>query len=431
MAGRYFWPWAKLLKPQEFALTTPQTSHPSLLPLRFISVEAASGAVLIAAAAMALACANSPLAHAYEALWRRRLGFAVPLLPAYDLHFWVNDGLMSVFFLLVGLEIRREIHDGALSDPRVATLPIIAAAGGVLVPALLYILIASGAPVRRGWAIPTATDIAFAMGVLSLIGRVPRALRMLLLTLAIADDIAAILIIALFYSSGIVPGQLLLVAAGVALVLLLQVLGVRPALAYALPGALVWLGMLRAGVHPALTGVVLGLLTPVTADFGLLARRRSEPPAALPAPADPPGVPDSPVVRVEAVLHPYVAFGIMPLFAFANAGVSVSGLDFGARAPLAVGTAVVLGLVLGKPIGIGLAALTAVKLKACELPRGVHWRHIVLLGVLGGIGFTMSVFIANLAFDDQGLLTAAKFAVLVASASAAMLGLLFGRARSA
>jgi NhaA family Na+:H+ antiporter len=409
-------------------LTTPQASHPSLWPLRFISVEAASGVVLLAAAALALACANSPLAHAYEALWEKRLSLGVPLLAAYDLRFWVNDGLMSIFFLLVGLEIRREIHDGTLSDPRVATLPIIAAAGGVLAPALLYILIASGAPVRRGWAIPTATDIAFAVGVLSLIGRVPPALRMLLLTLAIADDIAAILIIALFYSGGIVPGQLLTIAAGVALVLLLQALGVRPALAYVLPGALVWLGMQRAGLHPALTGVVLGLLTPVSADFGLLARRRSGPPAALPAAAtDPTGVPDSPVERVEAVLHPYVAFGIMPLFAFVNAGVSLGRLELGAGAPLAAGTGIVLGLVLGKPIGIVLAALGAVRLKVCELPGGVRWRHMVLLGILGGIGFTMSVFIAALAFEDHALLATAKFAVLVASAIAATLGLVLGR----
>jgi NhaA family Na+:H+ antiporter len=410
-------------------LTKPQASQPSLWSLRFISVEAASAVMLVAAAAIALTWANSPWAHAYEALWQRRLSLGAPLLPAYDLHFWVNDGLMSIFFLLVGLEIRREIHEGALSDPRVAALPIIAAAGGVLVPALSYLLVGSGALVRRGWAVPTATDIAFALGVLSLIPRVPRALRMLLLTLAIADDIAAVLIIAFFYSGGIVPGQFLTIAAGVVLVLLLQALGVRPALAYVLPGALVWLGMLRAGLHPALAGVVLGLLTPVTAEFGRSARRPREPPGAVPA-TDPPRAPDSPVLRVEAMLHPYVAFGIMPLFAFANAGVSLGGLALGAGAPLAVGTGVVLGLVLGKPIGIVLAAITAVRLKLCELPPGVQWRHMVLLGILGGIGFTMSVFIADLAFEDRALLAAAKFAVLLGSAIAATLAFLLGRSQS-
>jgi NhaA family Na+:H+ antiporter len=418
-------------------MSTPRATHPALWPLRFISVEAVSGLVLLAATAIALACTNSPLSDAYESLWQRRLSFGVPFLPAYDLRFWVNDGFMSVFFLLVGLEIRREIHDGSLSDPRVATLPIIAAAGGVLVPALLYLLVCmltGSAPlVRRGWAVPTATDIAFAVGVLSLIGRVPPTLRMLLLTLAIADDVAAILIIALCYSGGILVSQFLLVAAGLALVLLLQALSVQSALAYALPAAVVWVGLLRAGVHPTLTGVVLGLLTPVTAVFGRRARQRSTP-RADPSTADRPDAPrgpDAPVVRVEAMLHPYVAFGIMPLFAFANAGVSLKGLELGGAAPLAVTVGVVLGLVLGKPIGIMLAAVAAVRLKLAELPDGVRWRQLLLLGILGGIGFTMSVFIANLAFQDRRLLAAAKFAVLVGSALAATLALTLGQPKAA
>ena len=393
-------------------LSTSRTSHPNLWPLRFISVEAVSGVVLLAAAALALVCANSPWSHAYQALWRWRPPIALPLLPAHDLHFWINDGLMTIFFLLVGLEIRREIHDGTLSDPRVASLPIIAAAGGVLVPALLYVLVGSAPVARRGWAIPTATDIAFAVGVLSLIGRVPRSLRMLLLTLAIADDIAAILVIAFFYSGGIVFGQFLLIAVGLMLVLLLQLLSVRPALAFVIPGLVLWLGLLRAGVHPALSGVVLGLLTPVTARFGLRAVGT--------------GSAESPLVRVEAMLHPYVAFGIMPLFAFANAGVSLRGLDFRAGAALAISGGVLLGLVLGKPIGIVLAAFTAVRLKICELPAEVRWPHMVLLGMLGGIGFTMSIFIADLAFEDAGLLAVAKFAVLAGSALAATFGLILG-----
>ena len=418
-------------------MSTPPPTHPALWPLRFISVEAVSGLVLLAATAIALACANSPLSHAYESLWQRRLSFGVPFLAAYDLRFWVNDGLMTIFFLLVGLEIRREIHDGTLSDPRIATLPIIAAAGGVLVPTLSYLLVwylLGSAPLaRRGWAIPTATDIAFAVGVLSLIGRVPPALRVLLLTLAIADDVAAILIIALCYSGGMVAGQFLLIAAGVALVLLLQALSVQSALAYVLPGAVIWVGMLRAGVHPTLTGVLLGLLTPVTAVFG---RRPHQRPAARAGPStadrlDAPRAADPPVVRVEAMLHPYVAFGIMPLFAFANAGVSLKGLELGAGAPLAVGAGIVVGLVLGKPMGIMLAAFAAVRLKIAELPAGVRWRQLLLLGILGGIGFTMSVFIANLAFEDRRLLAAAKFAVLVGSALAATLALMLGRSKSA
>jgi len=381
-----------------------------------------SAVVLLAAAAIALGWANSPWAAAYEALWHLMLSLSVAeFLTARDLHFWVNDGLMSVFFLVVGLEIRREMYDGALSDPRVATLPIVAAVGGVVIPALLYLLFNMHPPARRGWAIPTATDIAFAVGVLSLIGKaVPPALRMLLLTLAIIDDIAAILVIAFVYSSGIAVGGLLIVAAGVLGVLLLQWLGVQAALAYVLPGAVVWLGMLRAGMHPTLAGVLLGLLTPATSAFG----RAPRAPGARRAT-------ESPVVRVEAMLHPWVAFGVMPLFALANAGVSLQGLNLRAAAPLAVGAGIVSGLVLGKPIGIVLAAIAAVRLEWCALPEGVRWTHMVLIGLLGGIGFTMSIFIANLAFDDPALLAAAKFAVLVASALAATLGLLLGRLRSA
>ena len=414
-------------------MSTPDASHRSLWPLRFISIEAASGVVLLTAAAIALVCANSPLSSAYEALWHQQLALGVPLLPPRDLRFWVNDGLMTIFFLLVGLEVRREIHDGTLSDRRIATLPIIAALGGVVVPALLYILVGRGSEVARGWAIPTATDIAFALGVLSLIGRVPPALRVLLLTLAIADDIAAILVIACFYSGGLLPGQFLLVAAGIALVLLLQAVGIRTAFAYVLPGALLWLGMLRAGMHPTLAGVVLGLLTPVTADFGLAARRRAPrscdsqpvPDAGLPRVPEPP-----PMLRVEAILHPYVAFGIMPLFAFANAGVSLGGIDLAAAAPRAVSGGIVLGLVLGKPLGIVLAALAAVRWKICGLPQGVRWRELLLLGVLGGIGFTMSMFIANLAFEDPQLLSAAKLGVVAGSAAAATLGFTLGRSMS-
>jgi NhaA family Na+:H+ antiporter len=381
-------------------MNPPHAAHPDLWLLRFIGVEAASGVLLLLAAAVALGWANSSLSVTYTALWHLKLGFGIArFLPAHDLHFWVNDGLMTIFFLVVGLEIRRELRDGALSQVKVAALPIIAALGGVVVPALIYLLLNQDPGARRGWAIPTATDIAFAVGVLSLAGRsVPPALRMLLLTLAIIDDIAAILVIAFFYSSGIAVGGLLLAAAGVLLVLAIQRLSVRAALAYLVPGALVWFGMLRAGVHPALAGVLVGLLTPAGA-----------------------------VERVESALHPWVAFGIMPLFALANAGVQLRGLDLSGGVPLAVGAGIVAGLVLGKPLGIGLACIAAVKLRLCALPSGVHGRHIVLLGLLGGIGFTMSIFICNLAFEDSSLLTAAKFAVLVASALAAVLGLLLGR----
>jgi Na+:H+ antiporter, NhaA family len=394
---------------------------PGPWPLRFIDIEAASGIILLVAAALALAWANSPWAHSYQSLWHLKVlpgpvhGLA-RWLPAHDVRFWVNDSLMTVFFLVVGLEIRREIHDGALSNPRVAILPIIAAAGGVLLPALIYMSVNVGTDAFRGWAIPTATDIAFAVGVLALVGRgVPPALRMLLLTLAIIDDIAAVLVIACFYSSGIAVTGLLIVLAGVAIVLALQWLAVQSSLAYVLPGAIVWFGMLRAGMHPALAGVLLGLLTPATAEFG---RRRQ---GRVQRGAEPP------VVRVQARLHPYVAFGIMPLFALANAGVSLEGLSLRSGAPLTVTAGVVLGLVLGKPLGVMLASLAAVRLKLSALPEDVRWRHMLLLGCLAGIGFTMSMFMAHVAFEDESLLTAAKFAVLVASGLAAVLGLVLGR----
>lgn len=373
--------------------------------LKFLSVEAWSGIVLLVAATMALAVANSPWGHAYEELWEHPLVLApAALVHGQTLHFWVNDGLMTVFFLLVGLEVRRELNDGSLSDPRVATLPIIAALGGVLVPALLYWALNPGEPTREGWAVPTATDIAFAVGVLAIIGRgMPPALRMLLLTLAIIDDIAAILIIALVYSSGIAWGGLLVVALGVACALALQFLGVRPAWVYVAPGAVVWYGMLSTGVHPTLAGVILGLLTPVRPDFGL--RRRT---------ANPERTGLAPVIEVEAGLHPWVAFGIMPLFALANAGVHIGGVHPGS-ATFAVVAGIVTGLVLGKPLGIVLAARAAVALKICELPADVTWRDVRVLGALAGIGFTMSIFIANLAFTDAALLTAAKAGVLAAS----------------
>ena len=400
-------------------MAAPHAQHPALFGLRFVSVEAMSGVVLLLAAAVALVWANSPWAGSYLALWHLPLSFGIArYLPAHDLHFWVNDGLMTVFFLVVGLEIRREMHDGSLSDPRVATLPIIAALGGVLVPALVYVAINHAPDTRAGWAIPTATDIAFAVGILSLCGKgIPAALRMLLLTLAIIDDIVAILVIAFFYSSGIDAIGLIVVAAAVALVFAMQRLGVRRAPWYAVPGAIAWYGMLRAGVHPTLAGVILGLLTPATADFG---RHRCSDPTA-----------PAPVQQVEAQLHPWVAFAIMPLFALANAGVTLSGVDLAAGKPLSIAAGIVAGLVLGKPAGIVLAAAAAVRLKACTLPAGVSWRHMVVLGLLGGIGFTMAIFIANLAFAEPVLLAAAKCAVLVASALAAVLGLVLGRFGSA
>ncbi len=388
--------------------------HPKFIPLQFISVEAASGVALLLAAAVALVWANTALAPYYYALWHLPLSFGLArYLPEYDLHFWVNDGLMTLFFLVVGLEIRREMHNGSLADPKVALLPIIAAAGGVIVPALFYIAFNTDPVTHHGWAIPTATDIAFAVGVLALVGKgIPSSLRMLLLTLAIIDDIAAIIVIALVYSTGISWTGFPIIAVGVVIIFALQWHGQRSMLAYVIPGAIVWFGMLSTGMHPTLAGVILGLLTPVRAAFSRRARQSDGEVA--------------PVSRVEGILHPWVAFGIMPLFALANAGVSLSGFQ-AAGAPLTVALGIVAGLVLGKPIGIGLASFLAVRLRLCSLPPDIQWRHIGLLGVLGAIGFTVSIFVANLAFTDAALLAAAKIAVLIASGLAAVLAFVLGR----
>lgn len=421
---------------------------------RFLAIEAASGLVLLLAAAVALLWANSPWAHSYQALWTASVTVGVgSYAVTQPLHFWINDGLMTIFFLLVGLEIRRELHDGALADHRIAVLPVTAALGGVIVPAALYLAVNGSTELRRGWAIPTATDIAFAVGVLSLLGsRVPAALRFLLLTLAIVDDIVAIVIIAAVYSNGIGLWGTAITFFGVAGIGVLRLLGIRRTLPYVVPGAVVWLGLFQAGLHPALAGVILGLLIPadhrrdgsngellLDADRALGELRvltsagRSKSHQLWPHIRQMKSAPQlilSPVERLEAALHPWVAFGIMPLFALANAGVSLGALSEAGHSPTPLAGAmvgIVLGLVLGKPIGIVLASWIATRLGWCALPEGVGWRHLLVLGALGGIGFTMSIFIANLAFPDAPELVVAKFGVLVASGLAAAGGLLLGR----
>jgi Na+:H+ antiporter, NhaA family len=415
---------------------------------RFLHIEAVSGAVLLVAAAIALIWANSPFAASYDHLWHTPVSLGIgDRTFSQSLHFWINDGLMTVFFLVVGMEIRREIHAGALATPALASLPLAAALGGVVVPAVIYLAINSDPLLQHGWAIPTATDIAFAVGVLALLGRhIPGSIRIFLLALAIIDDIAAILIIALFYSSGLDYSGLLVVALGVALVLLFQSLGIGSAFSYLLPGAILWYGVLLTGAHPTLAGVVLGLMTPVTtrrtreqpldvasralSDFGERVRAVATDPHELVVPvrrleeAQRDLLP--PVVRVQAALHPWVAFGVMPLFALANAGVAIQGVNLDGAA-FTVLTGVAAALVIGKPIGILLGSWLAVRIGISRLPPGVTWQGIGVVGCLGGIGFTMSIFIAMLAFGDAELLAAAKLGVLLASLVAAVLGLIVGR----
>lgn len=414
---------------------------------RFLHVEAVSGAVLLAAAATALIWANSPFADGYHSFWHLPLTFGLgDYVFSRSLHFWVNDALMAIFFLVVGMEIRREIHEGALSRFDQAVLPLIAAAGGVIVPALIYLSL-NADPVRsQGWAVPTATDIAFAVGVLALLGRsVPVNVRVFLLALAIIDDIIAVLIIAVFYTSNLQFEGFAIASVGVLAVLGFQRIGIGSAPLYVLPGALIWIGFLRAGVHPTLAGVVLGLMTPARAipmrerPLEMASRvlrqlRSSDAVAAkdqhrLERPLRELRVAHReilpPVSRVQTALHPWVAYGVMPLFALANAGVSLTGADLSAGSHFVLlGTA--LALFMGKPLGIVGATWIAVRLGLCRLAPGVSFGGVWLVGLLAGIGFTMSIFIAMVAHSDEVLLNAAKMGVLLGSFVAAALGLGWG-----
>ncbi|HRP76654.1 MAG TPA: Na+/H+ antiporter NhaA [Rhodocyclaceae bacterium] len=413
---------------------------------RFVHVEATSGIVLLIAAAVALIWANSPFAGSYHALWHLPVSLGIGNSSfSQSLHFVINDGLMTVFFLVVGMEIRREIHEGALSDLRQASLPIMAALGGVAVPALIYAAVNNDPSRLQGWAVPTATDIAFAVGVLALLGRsIPGNVRVFLLALAIIDDIIAVLIIALFYSGGLDVLGFLVAAMGILVVLGFQRIGIGSAFAYVLPGAIVWIGLLMTGAHPTLAGVVLGMLTPV---LPLPTRERPLDMVANVAQRlrDHDDVKDAhhlamplrqlrlaqrellpPVVRVQTALHPWVAFGIMPLFALANAGVSMGGIDLSVPGPQWVMAGIGLALVLGKPLGVVGMSWLMVRLGWCRLPPGVSWGAILLVGLLAGVGFTMSIFIAMLAFESEALLDAAKVGVLAGSLAAALLGLAWG-----
>ncbi|MCP1998985.1 NhaA family Na+:H+ antiporter [Nitrobacter winogradskyi] len=404
--------------------------------------------MLLVAAIVALVWANSPLAQSYHDLWHLPLSIGLgSFVYAQSLHFWVNDALMTVFFLVVGMEIRREIHEGALSKLNQAVLPIAAAIGGVIAPALIYVAL-NGDPTRvHGWAVPTATDIAFAVGVLALLGRsIPSNVRVFLLALAIIDDVIAVLIIAFFYSGGLDLNGFAIAGSGIIMVIALQRIGVGSAYVYVVPGAVVWIGLLVTGAHPTLAGVVLGLMTPVASipmreqPIDVLSRvaaelrghdavsakdaRRLAHPRRQLRFANREMLP--PVVRVQTALHPWVAYGIMPIFALANAGVSLDGIDLGTGSAQLVMIGIGVALVAGKPLGIIVVTWLMVWLGWCRLPPGVTWGGVTLIGLLAGIGFTMSIFIAMLAFADENLLAAAKLGVLLGSSVAAMLGLGWG-----
>jgi len=418
---------------------------------RFLHVQAASGLLLLAAAVVALIWANSSYSSSYEHLWHSEIGIKLGSFSfEKPLHFWVNDALMTIFFFVVGLEIRREIHSGELSQLKRALLPIAAAVGGMIVPAIIYGSMNASRSTSGGWGVPMATDIAFAVGVLALLGnRVPAALRVLLLALAVIDDLGAILVIAIFYSTGVNLLGFAIAAAGIALTFTMQKIGIRRAWSYVPAGVLVWAGVLMSGVHPTIAGVVIGLVTPVQAWFGergFVEAARTEL-TAIEARMERGGDHEgdhevlerletiaiarreatAPVVRLQTALHPYVAYGIMPLFALANAGVDVRGVQFEGDA-IAASLGVAVGLVVGKPIGVVGASLLVAKLGVAALPSGVGLRGLMVVGLVAGIGFTMAIFVAQLGFSDPGHLSAAKLAVLCGSTVSAIIALGYGRA---
>ena len=410
---------------------------------RLLHIEALAGIALLLAAALALIWANSSFADSYHALWHTQVTLELGSWRfSQDLHFWVNDILMTLFFLVVGMEIRREIHDGALSDWRSAMLPVCAALSAITLPALIYAALNPEPMVLMGWAIPTATDIAFAVGVLALLGRsLPGSLRVFLLALAIIDDLVAILIIAFFYSGGLDYSAFLIAAVGIVAVLGLQKMGIGSAWAYVLPGAVLWFGLLKTGAHPTLAGVVLGMMSPVRAlplprkarhlnlELAQKLERQQDAHDVLHTLRDMQLAQRemlAPVDRIPALLHPWVAFVIMPVFALANAGVSLGGLDLQAPGSQSALLGVAAALIIGKPLGVLLGTWLPVRLGLCTLPAGMDWAGVTLIGLLAGIGFTMSIFVANLAFDQAGLLDAAKLGVLCGSLVSALLGLAWG-----
>ena len=411
-------------------------------PIRtFLATEASGGIVLLLATVAALLWANSPWSAGYESFWQTELAFKVGGVEmAEDLRRWVNDGLMTLFFFVVGLEIKRELVVGELNDARKAMLPVFGALGGMIGPAALYLAFNAGTAGGAGWGIPMATDIAFAVGVLALLGpRIPGGLKVFLLSLAIVDDIGAILVIALFYAGDLDPAWLLLAGGLLLLLVALRRLRVFWVPVYALLGAFVWFATFESGVHATIAGVALGLLTPA---------RPTDPqgfPDVLERAGDLSSEPDAASLRsihLEAaevvpvaerlghLLHPWTSFVIIPLFALANAGVALSLDGIGDAFASAVGLGVVVGLIAGKLVGITGAAWLATRLGLARLPSEVDWRHMTGAAAVAGIGFTVSLFITGLAFDDPALVTDAKVGILVASLVAGLLGaaLLWGRA---
>ena len=429
----------------------PQPVDRLLAPFReFSAREAAGGVLLMAAALIALVWANSPFADSYISLWQTPLTIGVgDVSLSESLHVWINDGLMAIFFLVVGLEIKREVLVGELASPRRAILPIAAALGGAVLPAILFLLIAGGDPeASRGWGVPMATDIAFALGVLALLGsRAPVGLKIFLTALAIVDDLLAVMVIALFYSSDTSMTALGAAAAILVVLVVINRLGVRRPLVYAMLGFGLWIAILQSGIHATIAGVLLAMTIPARtridpsdfldrargfiADFG---RDSGDDPnaahhAALWELEDLTESGQAPMLRMEHALHPWVALLIVPLFALSNAGVPLVGDPFAILTePLVLG--VLVGLIAGKQFGITLAAWLVVRSGMASLPLGVSWRHVYGAAWLGGIGFTMSLFVGDLAYGESPALALSKIGILAASVIAGLGGYLILRSAS-
>ncbi len=405
---------------------------------RFLHIEAASGFVLLACTVIALVLSNSAAADAFLGFWNTpiRVGVGDGLVE-HSLQHWINDGLMAVFFFVIGLEVKRELVLGELRDVRRAALPIAAALGGMVVPAAVYLAFVHEGPGARGWGIPMATDIAFVVGAMAVLGRrVPAGLRILLLTLAIADDIGAILVIAIGYTEQIHLVPLAVGVAGIVTISVIARLGARSFLTYVVLGVIVWIGFYASGVHATIAGVILGLQTPARKYLGsdhmasVLERaravfhagewdsigKRAEKVRGLQRTLR---ETISPLEYLESLLHPWVGFVIMPLFALANAGVPITASGF--SDPIA--TAAGVGLLVGKPLGIVLFSFLAVKIGLAKMPEGVGWRQMTGAGFLAGIGFTMALFIAGLAISGPEL-DAAKVGILAGSAVAGTIGMI-------
>ena len=366
----------------------------------FFSTEQSSGIILIIATIISIAIANSAWGESYSHFWHTKVGFDTGSIHLkYSVEHWINDGLMAIFFLLIGLEVEREIYIGELSDLKNALLPIFAAIGGMLVPAGFHYLFNAGTPTQGGFGIPMATDIAFALGVLALLGnRVPTSLKIFLTALAIIDDLGAILVIALFYVGDFSALNFGLSMVIFALLLVFNRMRIYNLWFYFIPGILMWYFMLQSGVHATLAGVLLAFAIP----FGN-------------------GDEHSPSYHLQHILHKPVAFIIMPIFALANTGIVLSG-DWIEGLTTANSMGISTGLLLGKPIGVMLMCVLAIKLGLSQLPESVTWKHMIGTGFLAGIGFTMSIFITLLAFNDAEMVQISKITVLFASLIAGLIG---------